>query len=184
MLPFSGISTLFYLISSVFSPLLSAQSSENPKSDRPASVQTNLLNLLIQDEYLGNGTLHDRTTAPFVPETVRPKPKHNFIELLIREHKKNIGKQTGSIDYRKVVQQRPWPFHEFAKTVAQLMGRKAGLADLSAAELESLKKVYNQSLSINQQMLKKAFEKAPQPTVTYIIAELKHLIHEEVHDVS
>lgn len=138
----------------------------------------------IQDEYLGNGTLHDRTTAPFVPETVRPKPKHNFIELLIREHKKNIGKQTGSIDYRKVVQQRPWPFHEFAKTVAQLMGRKTGLADLSAAELESLKKVYNQSLSINQQMLKKAFEKAPQPTVVYIIAELKHLIHEEVHDVS
>ena len=74
-----------------------------------------------------------------------------------------------------MVQRRPWPFHEFAKTVAQLMGKKAGLADLSAGQLESLKKVYNQSLAINRQMVKQAFEKALYPTVPYIIRELKQL---------
>ena len=95
-----------------------------------------------------------------------------------------LAQQTGTIDYRKVVQSRPWPFHEFAKTVAQLMGKKAGLADLSAGQLEALKKVYNQSLAINRQMLKRAFEKALYPTVPYIIRELKLLIRKEAQDVS
>ena len=95
-----------------------------------------------------------------------------------------LAEQTGGIDYRKVVQQRPWPFHEFAKTVAQLMGKKAGLADLSAGQLESLKKVYNQSLAINRQMLKQAFEKALYPTLPYIIRELKQLIRKEAQNVS
>jgi hypothetical protein len=95
-----------------------------------------------------------------------------------------LAEQTGGIDYRKVVHKRPWPFHEFAKTVAQMMGKKAGLADLSAGELESLKKVYNQSLSINRHMVKTAFEKAPYPTLPYIIRELKRLIRKEKNDVS
>jgi hypothetical protein len=58
------------------------------------------------------------------------------------------------------------------------------LADLSAGELEELKKVYNQSVAINRQMLKQAFENALYPTVPYIIRELKYLIRKEVHDVS
>ena len=138
----------------------------------------------LKDEYLGTGTLHNRTKAPLGPEPVRTKPRHSFIDLWIREHKKTLAQQTGSIDYRKIVQQRHWPFHEFAKTVAHLMGRRAGLADLSSAELESLKKVYNQSRSINRQMVKQAFEKASHPTLIYIIAELKHLIHKEADHVS
>jgi putative transposase len=139
----------------------------------------------LSSQYLGTGTLHDRTTdIPATPQLPKGKPKHSYTELLIRQHKQMLAEQTGIIDYRKVVQTRPWPFHEFAKTVAQLMGKKAGLADLSAGELESLKKVYNQSLSINRQMLKLAFEKALSPTVPYIVRELKLLIQKEVEDVS
>jgi hypothetical protein len=120
----------------------------------------------LSGQYLGTGTLHNRTTdIPATPQRPKGKPKHSYTELLIRQHKQMLAEQTGGIDYRKVVQTRPWPFHEFAKTVAQLMGKKAGLADLSAGELESLKKLYNQSLSINRQMLKTAFENALYPTV-------------------
>ncbi len=139
----------------------------------------------IAGEYLGTGALHDRSAAiPKGAEPKRGKPKHSYTDLLLREHKKMLAEQTAGIDYRKVVHKRPWPFHEFAKTVAQLMGRKAGLADLSAGELESLKKVYNQSLSINRHMVKTAFEKAPYPTLPYIIRELKRLIRKEKNDVS
>jgi hypothetical protein len=139
----------------------------------------------LEGVYLTTGTLHDRTIDVPVPyQQPQGKPKHSYTELLIRQHKQMLAEQTGSIDYRKVVQPRPWPFHEFAKTVAQLMGKKAGLADLSAGELESLKKVYNQSLSIHRQMLKTAFEKALYPTVPYIIRELKQLIQKEGKDVS
>jgi transposase InsO family protein len=136
-------------------------------------------------EYLDTGTLHDRTSVIAAqPEPTPAKPKHSYTQLLLRQHKQMLARQTGSIDYRKVVQPRPWPFHEFAKTVAQLMGKKAGLADLSAGQLEALKKVYNQSRAINRQMLKRAFENALYPTVPYIIRELKQLIRKETQDVS
>jgi len=136
-------------------------------------------------EYLGCGTLHDRSSViPQGPESKRAKPKHSYTDLLLRRHKKILAEQTGGIDYRKVVAKRPWPFHEFAKTVALLMGKKAGLADLAAGELESLKKVYNQSLALNRHMVKTAFENAPYPTVPYIVRELKYLIRKEKNDVS
>jgi len=135
--------------------------------------------------YLGSGILHDRTTAiPAGPPQTPAKPKHSYTDLLIRQHKQMLAEQTGGIDYRIIVDRRAWPFHEFAKTAAQLMGKKAGLAELSAGELESLKKLYNQTTAINRNMLKQAFEKAPYPTVPYIIRELKQLIRKEVDDVS
>jgi len=131
---------------------------------------------------MGTGTLHDRTaTLPQAPQNKTQKPKHNLLDLLVNQHKQQIAQQTGSIDYRKVIEQRPWPFFEFAKTVARLMGRKSGLSDLTAGELETLKKCYNQSLSINPHMVELAFEKALQPTLPHIIAELKNLIKEEKH---
>jgi len=136
-------------------------------------------------EYLATGTLHDRSTnIPAVAHKPPIKPQHSYTQLLIRQHRQMLAEQTGSIDYRKVVNPRPWPFHEFAKTVAQRMGKKAGLADLSTAELEALKKVYNQSRRINATIVKQAFEKALYPTVPYIIRELKQLIRKETDDVS
>ena len=139
----------------------------------------------LDNEYLGLGTLHDRTSVnPSAPASSRHKPKHSYTELLVRQHKKILAEQTSPIDYRKVVQRRPWPFHDFAKTVAWFLGRKAGLADLNTAELEALKKVYNQSRSINRNMIKQAFEMALYPTVPYIVRELKHLIKKEANDVS
>lgn len=139
----------------------------------------------LHDQYLGTGILHDRSSVITpAPQPARPKPKYSYTDLLLREHKKMLAEQTSPIDYRKVVQRRPWPFHDFAKTVAQLLGRKAALADLNTAELEALKKAYNQSRSISRNMVKRAFETALYPTVPYIVRELKHLIRKEVDDVS
>ena len=134
----------------------------------------------LKGQYLGTATLHDRLSD--TPIGVEPKPgklKYSYIDLLVGKHKQLLAEQTGGIDYRKVVDKRPWPFHEFAKTVADLLGRKAGLANLTAEELESLKKVYNQSLLINRQMVKHAFEKAFYKSVPYIVRELKYLIKKE-----
>ena len=134
----------------------------------------------LKGQYLATGTLHDRSDG--IPAGCEHKPgkaKYNYIDLLVRSHQHLLAEQTGGIDYRKVIEKRPWPFHEFAKTVADYPGRKAGLADLSADELEALKKVYNQSLSINRQMVKHAFEQAFDKSVPYIVRELKYLIKEE-----
>ena len=136
-------------------------------------------------QYLGTGTLYDRKChIPDGSHQSLAKPKHSYTQLLLRQHKQMLAEQTGGIDYRKIVDRRAWPFHEFAKSVAQLMGKNSGLADLSAGELESLKKLYNQSTAVNRNMLKQAFEKALYPTVPYIILELKQLIRKELNDVS
>jgi len=139
----------------------------------------------LASHYLGTGTLYNRSDpAPAIAQQTPKKPKHSYTELLLRKHKQMLTEKTGGIDYRETVDRRAWPFHEFAKSVAQLMGKKAALTDLTAGELESLKKVYNQSTAINSNMLKQAFEKALYPTVPYIILELKHLIRKEADDVS
>ena len=146
----------------------------------PFSMLDTVMIYSLKGQYLATGTLHNRSSDS--PIGVEPEPgklKYNYIDLLVGQHKHLLAEQTGGIDYRKVVERRAWPFHEFAKTVADLLGRKAGLADLTADELEALKKVYNQSLLINRQMVKHAFEKAFYKSVPYIVRELKDLIKKE-----
>jgi transposase InsO family protein len=134
----------------------------------------------LKGQYLGAGTLHDRSTdIPSGADHRSGELKYNYLNLLVGKHKQMLAEQTGGIDFRKIVDKRPWPFHEFAKTVADLLGRKAGLADLSAEELESLKKIFNRSLRINRKMVKRAFEKALYKSVPYIIRELNDLIKKE-----
>jgi putative transposase len=134
----------------------------------------------LQDVFLGTGVLHRRDQPVLVPPTDTTKPRHNALDLMTRRHQHQLDIQTGGIDYRRATAPRPYPFHEFAKTVSQLLGRKGGLTGLDAAELESLKKVYNQSTAINPRMVQCAFENAPYPSVLYIIRELKQIISKEV----
>jgi hypothetical protein len=131
----------------------------------------------LDGQYLGTGVLHHRQTGlPAVPDPQRKKPAHSYTDMLIQQHKQELAEKTGGIDYRKIVERREWPFHQFASTVAQLLGLKAGLTDLRSGDLEALKKVYNQCATIDRQMVKTAFENARQPGVLYIVAELKQII--------
>lgn len=127
--------------------------------------------------FLGMGALHHRdTVATLPPNASRGKPRHCYTDLLIRRHQEQLAEKTGGIDYRNVVTPRPWPFQEFLKTVADLLGLTAGIAGLSAGELEALKKVYNQSRGIDRRMVRTAVENARRPEVPYIVLELKQLL--------
>ena len=131
----------------------------------------------LNGQYLGTGLLHQRQSGlSAAPDQRQGKPKHSYTDLLIQQHKQQLAEKTAGIDYRRLTSRRRWPFHQFASTVAHLLGFKAGLTALGAGDLEALKKVYNQSAIIDRQMVKKAFENARQPSVPYIIAELKQLI--------
>lgn len=129
--------------------------------------------------YLGKGVLHTRSkgddSKPFTPE----KPKHDLKAHWVRQHNNHLEQKAHGIDYRKINFARPWPFHEFAHSVASLLGRKGKMTDFSAGELEALKKVYNQSVKINKAMLQKACEAASEKTLTDLILELKKQIRKE-----
>lgn len=130
--------------------------------------------------YLGQGKRHNRETGQqscVTPQST--KTKHNYLDLLVREHQEKLNSQIKGIDYRKATQNRPWPFYAFANTIARAIGRKGELTAFCADELEMLKKVYNQSTAINKQMVQKAIENAPTLSVPNVIRQIKDLIRKE-----
>jgi len=131
--------------------------------------------------YQGCGQRHYREPGQHVhiPEPV--KPKHNYLSLLIKKHQQEIDRQVKGIDYRKAAQQNRWSFSEFASRTAGLLGSKGGLTSFNAGQLEALKKVYNQSILLNRQMLEQAFENATHKSIPYIIQELKQIIKQEIN---
>lgn len=134
----------------------------------------------IKGEYLGKGVLHHRecaqTPAPPKPEG---KPKHNLLDLLVREHQQQLAAATQGIDYRKIASVRPWPFHAFAKAIARLLGKEEGICAFTADDLETLKKFYNQNPRLNEPMLTDAFSKARNKSIPYLIHELRLILQEK-----
>jgi transposase InsO family protein len=131
----------------------------------------------LNHRYLGTGKEHFRKPEKSSPiSATQPKPKHNYLDLLVRQHQCQLESQTKTIDYRKATQSTRWPFHEFAKTVAHLLGNKGGLSSFSSDQLERLKKLYNQSAQIERKMVEQAFENACNKSLPYIVYELKQLI--------
>ena len=131
----------------------------------------------LKGPYLGLGIRHFREPGKnvHIPNSSE-KPKHSYLEQLKREHQQQLEQETKGIDFRKAAQSRPWPFHEFTETIANLLGIKGGLSAFNTDQLEMLKKVFNQSLLINKIMVKQAFENAAEKSIPYIIYELKQII--------
>jgi hypothetical protein len=131
----------------------------------------------LKGEYLGKGTLHHRQEGqPLAPAKPQGKPRHNPLDLLLREHQDQLAANTRGIDYRKVVCERQWPFYAFAKTLAHLLGHEEGLSAFTADELEALKKFYNRYPNLTEPMLKEALEKTQNKTLPYLIYELGQLL--------
>jgi hypothetical protein len=103
------------------------------------------------------------------------KPVGNYLNLLDRQHQKDLSTKTGGIDYRKTATSRPWPFHEFARLVADLLGEKGGLGAFNTQELEILKKTWNMHTGINKGMVQKACAAATHKSIPHVIRELKTL---------
>jgi transposase InsO family protein len=131
----------------------------------------------LNGQYLGAGVLHHRESAqPPLPAQPTPKPKHNFIDLLVREHQQQLAANTQGIDYRKLVSVRPWPFHAFVKAFARLLGKQEGISAFTTDELETLKKLYNQNVRLSESVITQAFARAPDKSFPHLIHELKQIM--------
>jgi len=90
------------------------------------------------------------------------KTKAYFIDSWSASTKRALAQHTAVSITAKSLRKDPGPFSSSLKRGAPY-GKKAGLADLSAGELEALKKVYNQSTSINAQMVKRPLKRLATP---------------------
>lgn len=144
----------------------------------PFSSQDTVQVYSLKGVYLAEGQLHHRTTvAPGSQAKAPGKPENNYLALLQRRHQQELASKTQGIDYRKTADQRPWPFHEFAKMMADLLGKKGGLGAFNADELEVLKKTWNMSTTINKSMVRQACAAADHKSIPYVIRELKTLFN-------
>ena len=134
----------------------------------------------LNEEYLGEGRLHFREKGQVVPlPDDKGSPRYNYLELLTKHHKADLQEKTKGIDYRKASRERAWSFHEFGELLADLLSRKGGLSTFNAGELESMKKTYNISTSINRHLVKIAFRNAEPKHLPYVILELKQLLKQK-----
>ena len=133
-------------------------------------------------EYLGVGTRHERQSVPDrPPPQPMPKPKHNYLDLLIQKHEQALRDRHAGIDYQAVLAAagRRWPFAEFVKQLAAHLGRKGGLTAFTTDELESLQKVYQRLTSLDAPMLREACQRATGRSIPDIVFLLQQLAHEK-----
>jgi hypothetical protein len=148
----------------------------------PFSPLETVLLYSLDGEYLGIGKRHQRQSVPSEPpKQATPKPKHNYLELLIQKHEEALRERHAGIDFQAVLiaADRRWPFAEFVKQLAAHLGRKGGLAAFSTDELESLQKVYQRLTSLDAPMLREACERAAERTIPDIVFQLQQLAHEK-----
>jgi hypothetical protein len=108
-------------------------------------------------------------------ETAAAKPKHNFIDLIIARHEKQMQKQAKGLDYTKLVNHQRWPFTSFVQKLAHLMGKKEGLSAFNTREVETLKKIYDHNPQLNEPKLIKAFEQAEVKNIAHLAFQLQNM---------
>ena len=148
----------------------------------PFSPLETVLLYSLDGEYLGVGQRHQRQTVPDQPpKQPTPKPKHNYLDLLIQKHDESLRQRHAGIDYQAVMAAagRRWPFAEFVKQLAAHLGHKGGITAFTAEELESLQKVYQRLTALDAPMLREACERATLRTIPDIVFLLQQLAHEK-----
>jgi len=132
------------------------------------------------EEFLATATLYNREKRNYPVEKTSPsKPKHNYINLILKRHEKQLTAQAKGIDYTKLINQKRWPFAAFLQTLGSLMGRKGGTSAFTSQELETLKKIYKKHSELTEPKLIKAFEKAEVKNIAHLAYQLQNLKKEE-----
>jgi transposase InsO family protein len=127
-----------------------------------------------EEEYLGTGELHhrekraDNDPAP----APRAKPQFNYLEFLVREHDRKLRAEARGIDYRAALARKRWPFHAFAKALAQLLGRRGDLTSFTERELELLQQKYQDMPALNRAQLANIVEGVRDRTLPAVLFAL------------
>ena len=144
----------------------------------PFSAMKQLFLYSMESQYLGIAELYDRhikreENIPSYP--VQEKPKHKLIELMLKNHQKQLQDQAKSIDFVKIMQQKRWPFLSFIQEMALVLGLKGSLSSFNSSELELLKKFHDRHSKLNKPFLYQAAQKTERMTLSHMLLALQQL---------
>jgi hypothetical protein len=131
----------------------------------------------LQGLYLGPALRYERQRGAHgeAPPTPPPaKPKHDYLRLLREQHEASMSERCQGTDRRELAPPEPWPFVEFAGTLATLLGRSGGLSAFDTQELETLEKLYRR-VACDEALLRRAVEQAAEKTLPGIASQLLQL---------
>jgi putative transposase len=114
---------------------------------------------------------HREIQEHFQPQPL-PKPKYNYLDMIIEQQDKALDAQAQGIDFTKLTRGR-WPFSSFVHTLAQLLGEKAGISAFSTEQLETLKAAYHSMPSLCEAQLVAAAESAEVKNLHHILWQLQ-----------
>jgi transposase InsO family protein len=130
-----------------------------------------------QGVYLGQALRYEREKGAHGEEPPAPpptKPKHDYLQLLRERHETSMSQRSQDTDHRELAPPEPWPFVEFAGTLAALLGRRGGLSAFDTDELETLEKLY-QRVACDEALLRQAAAQAAEKTLPGIASQLLRL---------
>jgi transposase InsO family protein len=142
----------------------------------PFSDGTTVMVYSLEEVYLGEGRLHAREQGE--EPTVEPtgKAKIDYLRMLRDKAERQQQQRHAGIDFRKAVASTvAWPFPDFARTCARLLGRSGELSDWTADELEALRKTSDRIPQLNPRWLEEAVAAAEPRVLTAVLFELRRI---------
>ena len=118
---------------------------------------------------LSEQTIKNNSTNTYVPK----KPKYNYVDIIIDDHKKYLEKTASKLDLATITKNRKWSFTAMIKTMAELLGKT--ISNFLTSEIEQLKKIYDLHPDINYSLLHLAYEKAEVKNINNIALQLQLL---------
>ena len=130
--------------------------------------------------YLGVGKKHHREKRAQQPEAAPPGPitPHYIDALLAEAAEDHLRQRRLGVDYHSARQQNRWSLSRFAGKFARLLGRRGGLSDLAAHELEALSAFHTRHDRVNEALLREAFSRAETKSIPLVLYHLQSLLAE------
>jgi putative transposase len=132
--------------------------------------------------YLGLGKRYQREKGSH-PQPEAPSPRKliepSYLDVLRADQAAAHQQQRqAGIDYRSARQRNIWSLTSFAKTFAQLLGRREGLSSLNAQEMEVLSAFHARHDRVHEKLLRQAFAQAEAPSIPHVLLLLQSLLSE------
>lgn len=138
----------------------------------PFSVMDKVLIYSEADQFLTTAERYHRDIIDDLQPQPLPKPKYNYLDMIVEQHDKKLDAQAKGIDFTQLTHQR-WPFACFAQTLARLLGHKGGISAFSAEQLETLKAAYDTLPALSESRLIDAVEHAQVKNLHHILWQLQ-----------
>ena len=126
-----------------------------------------------QGRYLGQGKRHGRHRGESVTPETPQKTKYSYLDLLCKEHQKQLVKNASQLEFRRLEEKVDSPA-TFLTLLARYLGR-TGLSDFTTAEVERVLR-FARNRKVSPPLVARAVKEADDGNVNTVLRVLERLL--------